>query len=76
MPGLRCVLGQFGETLAMLLRRRDDPHLLPVVRKFLATVQTCDVRSGQTRGLGAARFSANGYWETIARVLAPKYGVI
>ena len=40
------VLGQLGQAFAMSIRRSDDSHLLPVIRKFLAAIQAGDISSG------------------------------
>src|SRR5579872_906019 len=71
-PPLRGVLRQFGQMLPMTLGRRDDFHLLPVVRKFSAAVQTGHISPGQSRGLGTARLSPDGYWKAVVSVPATK----
>src|SRR5207302_7446518 len=67
---LRGVLGQFGEPLPMTLRRSDNLHLLPVVRKLSTAVQTSHVGSRQCRGWGTALSTTNRYWKAIASVPA------
>ena len=42
---LRDVFRQFGQSLAVLLWRRDDFHLLPVIWELLAAIQTSNVGS-------------------------------
>lgn len=67
---LRGVLGQFRQALAMTLGRGDDFHLLPVVGKLFTAIETSNVRSGQSCGLGAARCLANGNGKAVARMAA------
>ena len=69
---LRGVLRQFGETLAVTLRRSDDLHLLPVIGKLSAAIETSDIRSGQSRSLGPARGSANAHRKAVTGVFASK----
>ena len=69
---LRGVLGQFGQSFAVSLGGGDDLHFLPVIRKFLAAIKTCDIGSGQCSGLWTALCAANGYGEAVARVPAAK----
>ncbi len=52
LADLRGVLRQCGQALAMTLRRSDDFHLLPVIRKFSAAIETSNVCSRQSGSLG------------------------
>lgn len=71
------MLGQFGQVLAMALGGSDDFHLVPVVRKFLAAIETGDVGPGQSGGLGAARTAAtNGDGKAVTGMSATENGVI
>src|SRR6266567_5486685 len=56
--------------LAMTLRRRNHFHLLPVIGKFSAAIEASNVGPGQSRRLGTALCSANGYGKAVARVSA------
>src|ERR1700751_5059682 len=51
---LRRVFCQFRHLLAMPLRGSNHFHLLPVVGELLTAVQTDDVGSRQSRGLGTS----------------------
>src|SRR6267378_5425376 len=66
-----CVLRrQCSDAFAMPLWRSDDPHLLPVVGEFSATLQANNVRAGQAGGLRTPRGTPDRYWKTIAGVMA------
>ena len=66
------VLGQLGQLFAVTLGGSDDLHVLPIVRELLATIEAGNVRSGQSRGLGAALGATDGYGKAVARVPAAK----
>ena len=72
---LRGVLGQFGQMLAMAFRRSDDLHLLPVIRKFSAAIETGHIGSGQRCSLRTARCSANRDRKAVAGVPAAEKSV-
>src|SRR5450631_2574366 len=69
---LRGVLRQRGQILAMTLGRSDDFHLLPVIRKFSATIETCYVSSRQSCGLRAPFRATDGYGKAVVTVSASK----
>ena len=56
--------------LASFSRRSDNLHLLPIVRKFPATIQAGYVGPGQRSGLGAARRASDGHWKTVTGMSA------
>jgi hypothetical protein len=64
------MLCQFRAPLTIALRRSDHLHLLPVVGKFFAAIQTGNVGAGQNGGLRTRPSPANSDWETVPRVSA------
>jgi hypothetical protein len=71
---LGCVIGQFGNALAMTLGRSDDSHFLPVIRKLFPAIQTSNIGSRESGGLGAAR-SAHRYWKAVTSMRATEQSV-
>lgn len=53
----------------------DDLHLVPVIGKLAATIQTHDIRAGEGRGGGAIRSTLAADRETQALVPAAKQHV-
>ncbi len=68
----RVLRSKFRDSFATPLRRSDDLHLLPVVRKLFAAIEACDIRSSQRSGLGAAHRPANRNWKAETRVMTTK----
>src|SRR5437899_2873443 len=66
------MLGQFSQVLPMTLDGSDDLHLLPVVGKFFAAIQTSDVGSGQRRGRRTALGATDGYGKAVMGMPAAK----
>jgi hypothetical protein len=70
------VFGQLRKMFAMAFWRSDNLHLLPIIGKFLAAIETGNVGSGQRSGLRTAHGTTNRNGEAIAGVFATKNCIV
>jgi hypothetical protein len=72
---LRCVFRKLSQAFAMTLRRSDDLHLLPIIRKLFAAFEAHHVRSREHCGLRSPFCVANRYWKAVAGVPTAKKNI-